>query len=504
MTPAAQTPPSRAQLLERAAARMELRRRETLSPLAYSSLWDNPEPRTSQRRALLPLLDPSVLMLAVLGGNRAGKSDVAAQYGIATAAGLDATVLDPLRKIEVPWVKLWLARNGLPEALIPRGPGRVWLGSPTFAAAVEQIRPKFTRYCPAGTRYLRWDDKQSEGEARIPGGGVVVSKAYKQFDIDPQSWEGAAPRRIVLDEQPNQHKNLLAAFSRLVDERGKLIIALTPLRGTADWFYREVIHKAPAYLRVVHLHGADNPHIPQDMLQLMLSTMPAWQRKSRETGAFSQPEGARFTLQRGVHTIPPFTPPAHWLRVQGWDWGARSPHVVWFAEVAEPFKLSDGRELLPGDVVVYRELAERRSTTQPGIPDLTLIRWAKEKEQGSPEGLNLVQCVRVADSESPGAIQQAAEEGLWLQAAAKPSGSVNAGLDLIEALMQTVDPISMKPMRPRLYFTEDCPVLIEEIEGLKWAEEKEGVEPGPDPTCPDHGIDAMRYGLQLRQTMGFR
>jgi len=496
--------PERADLETRAAAALELRRRRDFTPLAYSSLWDRDEPRTSQRRALLPLLDASTLVLLVLGGNRAGKSDVITQYGSALAAGRDAVIHDPVRRIDVPWVRLWLARNGYPEALIPTGPDRVWVGSPSFGAAVEQIRPKFTKYLPAGTRYLRWDDKQSEAEARLPGGGVIVSKAYKQYDGDPQTWEGANPRGILLDEQPNRHSNLTAALSRLVDKRGRIVCALTPLRGTADWLYRDVVKPSPAWLRMVHLYGEDNPHIPQDMLAMMLAAMPEWQRASRARGAFSTPEGARFTFLRGVHTIAPFAPPTHWLRVQGWDWGSRSPHVVWFAEAAERLDLGNGRELVPGDVVVYRELAERQTTMQPGIPDRTLIAWAKEREAGTPEGSNQVQCVRVSDSEDPGAIAQAAELGLWLQPAAKGPGSINDGLDLIEALLQAADALTGEAKRPRLYVCEDCPALIEELEGLKWARERDGVEPGPDPTCPDHGIDALRYGLQLRQTMGFR
>jgi len=497
--------PERADLERRAAAALELRRRRDLTPLAYSALWDRPEPRTSQQRALLALLDPSVLVLLVLGGNRAGKSDVITQYGSALAAGRDATVYDRARRAEVPWVRMWLARNGYPDALIPVGPGRVWVGSPSFGSAVEQIRPKFLRYLPVGTKYLRWDDKRSEGEARIPGGGVLVSKAYQQYDGDPQTWEGAAPRGILLDEQPNRHGNLTAAMSRCVDERGRVVMALTPLRGRGDWLYREVVDKAPPWLRTTHLHGADNPHIPQDVRSMMIAAMPAWQRASRDTGSFASPEGARLPqFVRGVHVVPRMRPGPSGLRLQGWDWGSRSPHVVWAWEVDETTATGDGRELLPGDVVVYAELAERRGTTEPGIPDRTLIRWAIERERDTPEGRGEVQVVRVADSESPGAIAAAAEEGLWLQPAAKAPGSVEAGLTLIEALLSTVDPATLEPVRPRLYVTEDCPALLAELEGLRWAPERDGQEPRVDATCPDHGIDALRYVLQARQTMGWR
>ncbi|MEI8167941.1 MAG: hypothetical protein WCG26_16275, partial [Chloroflexales bacterium] len=91
------------------------------------------------------------------------------------------------------WVKRWLSQNGLPESMIAPEPGRVWVGSPTFAAAKEQIRPKLMRWAPSGTKWVGWD-QTAEAEARIPGGGVMVSKAYKQFDQDNQSWEGANVR----------------------------------------------------------------------------------------------------------------------------------------------------------------------------------------------------------------------------------------------------------------------------------------------------------------------
>lgn len=478
----------------------EQARRRKVTPLAYSTLWHRDPPRTSQRTALLHLLDPNVVMLAILGGNRTGKSKLLADTMVALAGGRDAVVEDGPRRVE--WARMWMARNGLPEALIPPGPGRVWVGSPSFTSAVEQIRPHLLRAVPTGTRALRWDDKQSEAELRLPGGGVVVSKAYKQYDHDPQSWEGANVRAIGLDEQPNSQDNLTAAKSRLIDQRGKIIQALTPLRGTADWFYREVIHKAPPWLRVAYLHGADNPHIPQDYRELILASFPSWQRAARDVGAFVAPEGQILPIDRGVHKVPRLRPPPEWTRWQGIDWGARAPHIVWAAEVSSAV---DGLPYRSGDLVVYRELAPRRTTMEPGVPASRLVQWAAEAERDAEDCQPDRHMVyRVADSEDPGAIQEAALAGFYVAPAAKGAGSVVHGLELMEALMSVVDPVTMEPARPRLYVTEDCPQLLEELEGLRWAEQREGADPKPDPACPDHGPDALRYILLLREAMGLR
>ena len=485
----------RANLERKARAVLELRRRRSLTPLAYSKLWHNAPPRTSQRTALLPLLEDRVLMTLLLGGNRTGKSRLLKDWCLAQAAGRDAYVEDGKRG-RVYWVRDWLKRNGLPFDLIPNGPGRVWVGSPTFSAAVEQIRPKLKEGAPKGTTFRSWDNKGGEAELRLPAcngkpGGVIVSKAYKQFDNDPQTWEGAKIRAIGLDEQPNSYACLAAAFSRLVDEAGQLLMALTPLRGKADWLYRDLVVKAPAWLRIVHLHGADNPHVPEEHRQLMLAAQKPWQRASRDVGAFGDPEGRIYEFDRVTHVVAPFPIPVEWTRWQGIDWGGRAPHVVWVAESPQ------------AELYVYRELAPRRTTMEPGISDAQLIRWGKDLENGD-ESLQLCPVYRVADSESPGAITQACEFGVHVVGATKGAGSVSQGITLLEALFATVDGYSLEAIEPRLRVFDTCPVLIEELESYRWADIKEGQKPRPDPACEDHGADGLRYAMQYRQRLGFR
>lgn len=424
-----------------------------------------------------------------------GKSVAAAQWAVAQASGRDAWVKSAAGK-RLFYVEAWALANGVPLDQIPEGPGRVWVASPTFAAAVEQIRPHLRKFAPDGTTYLRWDDKRSEAELRLPNGGVIVSKCYAQYDADPQTWEGANIRALVLDEQPNSRACLTAGLSRLVDQRGRVLWALTPLRGKSDWLYRQFINPQPGEEAappgfVVHvLHGADNPHIPQEWREMMLASVPAWQRASRDVGAFTSPEGAILPFDRALHVVQPFPIPRGWRRWIGVDWGARAPHVVWLAESPT------------GDLYVYRELWYRRATTEPAITDRALceevVRINKAQE---PPGVPLI---GVADSESPGAIVEASLCGLALAPAAKGPGSVVQGLTLMESLMATVDSVALTPIRPRLYFFATCPVVTGEVEDLKWAKIRPGADPHPDPSCSDHGPDALRYVLQFREAMGIR
>ncbi len=477
--------------LHRAArAALALRERRQSYPLAYRQLWRQPSPMTSQRAALARVAEPGVLLACILGGNRTGKSDAAMQWAVCSAAGRDA--VHEGREGPVYWVRRWLALNGYPVSFINKGPASVWTGSPTFGAAVEQCRPKLASFCPAGTKVSGLHSTTSEATFTLPNGGRIVSKAYRQFEQNPQTWEGAAIRAAALDEQPESYALLSALFARLIDLKGSAVLALTPLRGKHDWFYREIVRNPPNWARVSYLHGGDNPHIDQEMRELAIAAAPAWQRASRDRGGITDPEGRIYAFDRASHVVDPFEPPREWIRWQSTDWGSRAPHVIWAAE--DP----------SGVLWVYRELAPRRSTVEPGVPARRLIMWAHEAEEGTPEGMGLVVCYRVADSEDPGAIEEAAESGWLVAPATKGPGSVLKGIELVDALISTVDPLDMSPVEPRIRITNDCPVLIEEMEGMRWAEKRDAGPPKPDKSCPDHGPDALRYLVQYRQELGFR
>ena len=461
----------------------EVRRRQAVAPLSYAELWHHEAPRTSQRAALAMLGAPGVLLGLILGGNRTGKSELGAMYAVACAAGRSASVLDGGRRIW--WVARWLARAGLPANLIRPYPTEVWCASPTFAASRKQIRPKIRRWLPAGSEYRRWNS-DSEAEAVIAGTGgrgMITSKAYRQYDMDDQTWEGAAIGGLVLDEQPNSYDCLAAGISRLVDHSGQALMTVTPLRGTRDWLYQKLVREAPPWVARRVLHGADNPHISEEMRRLMLASQPSWSRASRDTGVFGDVEGRIYPFSHGAHVIPATSPPLDWPRLCCIDWGARAPHVVWMAE--------DPR----GRLVAYRELAPRRDLTQPGMTSRRLVQEAQAIEAAAGEGG--CEFHRVGDSEDPGAIAEAAALGWWITPVVKGPGSVTRGIALVESLLQTVDPVTMEAIPPRLVIADSCPVLIEEMSGYRHGPRSTPADIKPMKT-DDHGPDAIRYGVMYR------
>lgn len=471
--------PARAELEERARAALLLEARMKAHPLRYALLWDQPEPRTSQRRAFAAGLGHQGLIL--VGGNGTGKTWVAALWALLQALGSDH-----------PDVVKFAENNGLDFSTIPKGPGRVWVCSETFESACEQIRPHLSGLAPEGTTTRNWEiDKQAK--MTLPNGGVILSKAYAQYKQRPQTWEGAKIRAAVFDEQPIDEKCMAAAFARTRSLKGEAVptgrwfwlLAYTGLNGK-DWLYKQRIEKPAPEVPVRWLWGEHNPHLDQVQQAAIIASYPAWQRAARARGEFTAPVGRRLpAFDRAVHVLQEMPElPGTWVRYAGADPGSRHPHVVWAAESPQ------------GDLYVYREYAPRLSTAQPGLADEEVIATAKALEKRDPAPARY----RVADSADPGFLTTAARHGWPLMPAAKGPGSIEDGLDLIESLLATT--WLGQPRKPRLYVSAACPSLIDQLEQLQWLPEQPGKTPETDPACEDDGVDALRYILLFRRSIG--
>ena len=279
-------------------------------PLAYASLWDREAPRTSQRRAVRDLLGSGSTVMLLLGGNRSGKSESAAQVAVAFALGRSH-----------PDVSRWCERNGIPPSLVPDGPGEVWAVALDNGDSLEYMRPKIERYLPPGSK---WRNRFGQGPASVelPGGGRI---GCKSVDEGRDGFQGTAKRLIWCDEEPGDKEVVGECMMRLVDERGRLFVSMTPLNGMS-WVYDKWVADSTADACLRSIHGLDNPHVPADFLERMLSSFGPHERAARERGEFVVLEGRVYTdWNREIHVVPGFTPPASWTRYVSIDPGTRAP-----------------------------------------------------------------------------------------------------------------------------------------------------------------------------------
>ena len=480
------TPEDRAELMIR--RRMEERRRA--HPLRYVRLWDHPT-APSQAGALRRLSEPGLDGVLVVGGNGTGKSLILSTFAMAQALGGDH-----------PDVVAFARAHGLdPLDVAPPGPGRVWVASPTFAVACEQLRPHIAAVAPVGARGVRWTDKASEGELHLPGGGVIVSKAYRQYlsgQNGRQSWESAQIRFICFDEHPETADLLAAGLSRTrrikrpgdADPvpRAFWMVALTHLAGR-DWFWKEYLERPQTTVPVVQLNRRHNPHLDQARYDALLARYPEWQRKARESGELAVPQGQRFpAFSRSHHVIPTTPIPDTWrVRRGAADWGARSPHYLMIADNPNT-----------GQLVVYREVAPRRPPPMDGLTSAAFAELCARAEEGDRI------LGRVGDSKSHGnseGLTAFRVAGMPIDAAKKGPGSRIEGYSLLERYLRTVDDVG-GPTPPSILIMDCCPVLIAELEQLRWEPERASTpanERDTHPEDPDHGVDALRYELQRRE-----
>lgn len=458
-------------------------------PLRYARLWhrtgldrtpsdDYPDGRrrTSQRRALTKAVGS--VAVVVLGGNGTGKTELAAQLSVACAQGRNH-----------PDTREWLRANNLPDELVPPYPGRVLFSALTGNDSRRVIRAKVGRYLPVGAS---WRNRHGDGEAyayplgeqTADGGGVIVFKSNDQGADKHQSDE----YDIILGDEEHDEavvEEWLGRLGRRPWKGGYILLTMTPLKGLT-WVYRDFVEHPKDGYRYDELHGPDNPHADQAGRRRRFGSLTAARRAAREFGKFAALVGRIYDMfDRRVHVIPPMLPPVEWTRFQGWDWGGRAPHVLWAAQDPN------------GRLIVYRELAPRRTVTEAPIRLTALLEEAAklEREGGDTDE---VMWWRVADSEDPSAILEAAYHGMRLQPAAKGPGSVMRGIEMVQAQLALVDGYTREPQEPQILVTEDCPELIRELEGMRWLPAKVGREQQPDPATPDHGPDALRYIVMHR------
>lgn len=397
-------------------------------------------------------LDRSKRVVFINGGNRAGKTDLGAQWLVAHALG----------RLH-PQVQQWADRNDLDVSGVQAGPGLVWAVALTFPDSRRYVRTKLTKYLPAGTRFRNWD-AENEAEAILPNGGKIVCKAWTQTR---EGFQGDAIHALWTDEEPGDEPAWNEALMRLGDYDARALTTFTPGLKGLTWVYERYFKEHKGHIGYTEIWGEDNPHVPTEVLAQLLSEFGPAEQEARKYGRWVQREGRVYSAwRRDLHVIPARELPAEWSRWRAIDFGVRDPFAcLWIAED-------------PRDKVyhIYRQLYRPGYTTRQNgdkINNLT----GQEKILAT-----------VADSAG---LDQRKTLALECKITTVPSPK-----DIIEGINTLSELLACDVEgRPHLLVHDCCTDVIREVENYVWSDKTKEVPEDDN----NHTLDAIRYWALWRK-----
>lgn len=422
-------------------------------PLARAKLWHRSSPRTSQRETAQACIDAGTTFAFVLGGNRTGKSELLAMLVVVYALGADH-----------PDVVRWAALNGLDLSGVPVGPGTVWHCALTSNDSRRYVRTKAAAYLPPDAVW-RNREGQGEAEARFNGGRSRI--VFKDVSQGRAGFQGDAPRMIGFDEEPPDYAVIRESTMRLVDHAGRMVFAMTPLYGWTE-LLRDYVETPDAGTVVRWLHGADNPHVPQEFLAGMLAKFGEHERAARARGEIVALEGRVYReWARHIHVVPPMPIPTDWPVYVGWDFGARNPTAI-IAAALDP--ADDVLHLIDLRYVAESPLSEHAAWVKSRAW-WPRARWVVADSAARAERLTLANDHDIVTVPSPKGVREginAVAERLRVSSSGRPG--------LVVHQSPTMEP------------------LIREIEGYVWdvTNTKNDLPDKPRKKA-DHAMDALAY-----------
>ena len=421
---------------------------------------DITEKRTSQQHSLLSLGQEATL---ISGGNRAGKTEVGACLSVAFASGSKEQ-----------YVRDWLQLNNLPLNLVPENPSTVWCASLSYKDGLEYLRPKLDKYLPTGTKKTRWN-AQDQAVAILPNGGRIVNKSC---DSGRDAFQGSSISLCWIDEEPNDEGIFHECLLRTVDQKGKVIITATPLKGLS-WMFERFVENPAKGFEVVKISGLDNPYVSSFKMRRTVSHLTEASQRSRLFGEFSSQSGLVYPeFSKDTHLIDIEEIPDHWRRYISIDFGSSHPFcALWVAEAPAGYYSSDTT------LIVYRELYWTNKTTIESGREINRINKLHNEEIHW----------YVADPESKDGRLTLGRECFIRTLPAPKHLGVNEGINMVREYLQ-ID----KEGKSRLLFTKDVKNTLREFRLYKWdnKSKKDVVK-----KTNDHAMDSLRYGIMQYRRM---
>lgn len=247
-----------------------------------------------------------------------------------------------------------------------QGPGDYMVVTPTFSILKKKCLPEFLKL------FKRWlalgeykaQDKcfvlSAEGEEKLFGPRSTWADRYPGCDpespsivwfgyaADPESLESATAKAAWLDEAGQKKFKLSsweAILRRLSLAQGRVLITTTPY--DLGWLKQKLYDAWKAGdpdIDVIRFDSTENPNFPQEEFERARRSLPDWKFNLFYRGIFTKPAGLIYSsfkdelFRAGAdgkvlgHLVKRFTPPKHWRRFLGLDFGGVNTAGIFLAE----------------------------------------------------------------------------------------------------------------------------------------------------------------------------
>jgi hypothetical protein len=470
-------------------------------PLVTWRAWDQPPPRTSQRRTL-GLLTQS-REVGIFGGNRSGKTEMARAALVAVATGSDH-----------PDARAFWELNGVDPDHFPTGPDSGWAIAVSSNDSLRYHRRQILSLIPKwGPKHPNSDTNShswnlfGRGEARlqwmVPGYDTPAEIWFKSEDQDIMTFQGDAIRVAWHDEEGLTAKRYEQVQYRLIDKDGWQILTDTPIHGRT-WVYnrfylKQDSNRKPIPDGAIHtaIHTADNPYLPRHRVARIANDAV------RGRGEFVVMEGRIWPEFGPLHQLAPFELPPDALRFRSIDFGTRHPFACLNGAILRTaVTLPNGRRLADGSIIIYREHYQAEQTLEHHVRVIREAEGWHQRPASVQTNDKKIRYIWVPKHDNAERIEatwadpEDAQQMLQINRdhdmeAIPATKDIHAGISALrERLMP--DPSTGEPS---LYVFTTCTNTIREWEDFQWVKQitAEGIEKDVPSKRSDHTCDCGRY-----------
>lgn len=407
----------------------------------------------------------------VFGGNRTGKTECGA--------------------VEA----LWYARGNHPYRNIT-GPTRGWVVSLSAQVQRDVAQRKLLSYIPkkwiagAVMRSGRADDMENGiidilKIKSIHGG--ISTIGFRTCEQGREKFQGTSRHWIWFDEEPTE-EIYRECMMRIIDTRGDIWGTMTPLKGLTWVYDRIYINKfGNSEIKAFRMSWRDNPWLSSEEIIMLESSLPKDEREARQHGKFTALTGMVYReFDPDIHVIPPFDMPSDWAVGISIDPGLAAP-------LSCHFYASD----YDGNIYVVAEHYECEWSIEAHAAEIHRIAdsldWPRDGSGRLRAIVDSAANQRTLSGERS-VVELFYDHGLILNT--KVIKDRWSGIQRVKQYLLPRPHPNIKTWprgKPKLFIFENCPMMIREMKGYRWASSGDGPI-----KRDDHAMDDLRYFIMTR------